>query len=103
MISAAGLGICWRQNAGKIQSASGHWIELGPEGIADIVGFLPDGQIYFVECKKRTGKQREAQKRWQTAVEKMGAIYVLARSGQEAVDGIIAVAGDPAADCCRSH
>lgn len=87
-LSAAGLGICWRQNAGKVQTSKGHWIELGPEGIADIVGILPDGRIYFVECKTRTGRQREAQKRWQKAVEALGAIYVVARSGAQAVDRV---------------
>lgn len=87
-LSAAGLGICWRQNAGKVQTSKGHWIELGPEGIADIVGILPDARIYFVECKTRTGRQREAQKRWQKAVEALGTFYVVARSGQEAVAGI---------------
>lgn len=92
-LSEAGLGICWRQNAGKIQTAKGHWIELGPEGIADVVGFLPGGRAYFVECKRRTSKQREAQKRFQRAVEAMGAVYVVARSGEEAVAGVRSAAG----------
>lgn len=88
MLSEAGMGICWRQNAGKIQSINGYWVKLGPTGIADIVGLLPGGQIYFIECKKRTGKQRKAQIAFQKAVEKMGAIYILARAGQQAVDGL---------------
>lgn len=78
-------GTFWRQNAGKIKSVDGYWIELGPEGIADIVGFLPGGQIVFVECKRRSGKQRESQKNFQEAVEKAGAIYIVARSGDQAV------------------
>lgn len=81
-------GVWWRQNAGKVQTAAGYYIDLGPEGIADIVGFLPGGQIVFVECKRRTGKQRESQKAFQAAVEAAGALYVLARSGPEAVAGV---------------
>lgn len=81
-------GVFWRQNAGKVQTATGHWIELGPDGIADVVGFIPTphgARIIFIETKTRKGKQRESQKRFQSAVEAAGAIYVIARSGAEAV------------------
>lgn len=78
-------GIFWRQNAGKVKTVDGYWVELGPEGIADIVGFLPTGQIVFVECKRRTGKQRDSQKTFQRSAEKAGAIYVVAREGEQAV------------------
>lgn len=86
-------GIFWRQNAGKVKTADGYWVELGPEGIADIVGFLPGGQIVFVECKRRSGKQRESQKNFQRAVERGGAIYVVARTGPQAVEGVRAALG----------
>lgn len=84
-------GFFWRQNAGRIQTAAGHWVELGPEGIADVVGLVPTAhgaRIVFVECKRRTGKQRAAQAAFQAAVEALGAVYVLARSGPEAVAGV---------------
>lgn len=84
-------GIFWRQNAGRIQTAAGHWIDLGPEGIADIVGFIPTpagARVVFVETKTRRGKQRESQERFQAAVERAGGIYVLARSPREAVEGV---------------
>lgn len=84
-------GFFWRQNAGKIQTKAGHWIELGPDGIADIVGMVPTAhgaRIVFVECKKRTGKQRDSQAAFQAAVEALGAVYVVARSGAQAVDGV---------------
>ena len=81
-------GVFWRQNAGKVQTKEGRWIDLGPEGISDIVGFLPGGQIVFIETKTRRGRQRESQKRWQAAVEKAGGIYIVARSGEEAIEKI---------------
>lgn len=84
-------GTAWRQNAGKIQTSTGHWVELGPEGIADIVGVVPTphgARIFFVECKRRRGKQREAQKRFQAAMEAIGVIYVVAETGAQAVDGV---------------
>lgn len=84
-------GFFWRQNAGRVQTAAGHWVDLGPEGIADIVGMVPTphgARMVFVECKRRTGKQRAAQAAFQAAVEALGAVYVLARSGPEAVAGV---------------
>lgn len=84
-------GFFWRQNAGETRTLHGHYIYLGPDGIADIVGLLPWGGvalIVFVECKRRKGKQRETQKAFQAAVEALGAIYVVARTGAEAVEGV---------------
>ena len=78
-------GIFWRQNAGKVQTIDGYWVELGPDGIADIVGFLDGGRAVFVEVKRRTGKQRKTQEAFQRAVTTGGAIYVVARSPEEAV------------------
>lgn len=81
-------GMLWRQNAGEVTTTTGHHVYLGPAGIADRVGFLPGGMIVFVELKKRTGKQRLAQINFQKLVEAQGCIYVVARSGQEMVEGI---------------
>lgn len=94
-------GIAWRMNAGRVQTITGHWVDLGPEGIADVGVFvpcvpidrpdaLPFAVMCFVEVKRRTGKQREAQKRWQEAVERAGGVYVLARSEDQAEAGVIA-------------
>jgi hypothetical protein len=84
-------GFFWRQNAGGVVPRGGGWFEGGPEGISDVVGLVPTphgARIVFVECKTRTGKQRAAQVAWQAAVEALGAIYVVARTGQQAVDGV---------------
>lgn len=94
-------GIAWRQNAGRVQTITGHWVDLGPEGIPDVPLFvpcvpielpdaLPFAVMCFVEVKRRTGKLREAQKRWKEAVERAGGVCVVARSEEQAVDGVIA-------------
>lgn len=85
-------GIFWRQNAGKVQTVDGYWVELGQDGIAGIVGFLPGGQIVFIECKRKTGKQRKTQEGFERAVSAAGAIYVVARSSEDAVSSIRAAA-----------
>jgi hypothetical protein len=84
-------GFFWRQNAGGVVPRGGGWFEGGPEGISDIVGLVPapgGARIVFVECKRRTGKQRAAQVAWQAAVEALGAVYVVARTGAQAVEGV---------------
>ncbi|MGR3315411.1 VRR-NUC domain-containing protein [Roseovarius indicus] len=80
-------GIFWRQNAGRVRSDRGAWVSLGPPGIADIVGVI-DGEAVFVEVKTKTGKQREAQRKFQVAIEKAGGIYLIARSPEEAISGL---------------
>ena len=82
-------GIFWRQNAGQVRSDRGAWISLGPPGISDIVGVI-DGRAVFVEVKTKTGNQRDAQRKWQAAVERAGAIYIIARSPEEALAAISA-------------
>lgn len=84
-------GFFWRQNAGGVVPRGGGWFEGGPEGISDVVGLVPTphgARIIFIECKTRTGKQRLAQKNWQRAVEALGAVYVVARTGAQAVEGV---------------
>ncbi|RDC68082.1 VRR-NUC domain-containing protein [Rhodovulum sp. 12E13] len=80
-------GIFWRQNAGRIRSDRGAWVSLGPPGIADIVGVV-DGRAVFVEVKTKKGRQRKAQAAFQAAAEKAGAVYVVARSPDDAVSAV---------------
>lgn len=55
-------------------------IKLAPAGFADILFIGDGGRVCFIECKTLTGKQREAQKRFQAAVEKLGHKYYVCRS-----------------------
>lgn len=51
-----------------------------PEGTADLMILCDGGKTLFVETKTKTGCQREAQKRFETAIKKLGHTYILARS-----------------------
>lgn len=50
------------------------------EGTADLLVILDCGRVLWIETKTRTGRQREAQKRFQAEVERLGHNYVLARN-----------------------
>lgn len=50
------------------------------EGTADLLVILDGGRVLWIETKTRTGRQREAQKRFQAEVERRGHNYVLARN-----------------------
>lgn len=51
-----------------------------PAGWGDITGCLPCGRFLMVECKAPKGRQSEEQLRHQVRIEKMGGMYILARS-----------------------
>ncbi|WP_296643034.1 VRR-NUC domain-containing protein [Roseinatronobacter sp.] len=77
-------GVFWRQNAGKIRSHTGAWVQLGPVGISDIVGVV-FGKVFFFEVKTKTGRQRKAQAAFENAITKAGGVYAVVRSAEEAV------------------
>lgn len=71
----------WRANVIAARSRTGQVIRAGVPGQADISGILwPNGRRIEIETKSRKGKQREAQRRWQEMIEKMGGLYILART-----------------------
>ena len=71
----------WRQNTGVAKTLDGNrFIRFGVVGCADISGIIKGGIRLEIEVKKRTGKQREAQKAFQRMIESMGGIYIVARS-----------------------
>lgn len=48
------------------------------EGVSDTFYLKPNGLIIWIEFKKeRTGKQSEAQKKWQSVCEELGHHYVI--------------------------
>lgn len=79
-------GVFWRVNVGRAVNQSGAVVRFGLPGQADIAGVLR-GRHIEVEVKTPTGRQSDAQRRWQTAVERAGGRYVLARSVDEALAG----------------
>lgn len=67
----------WRNNTGMVWTGN-HPIRFGLVGSADIIGLLPDGRFLAVECKSKTGKQSDMQKRFQENIEQNNGVYVLA-------------------------
>ena len=54
-----------------------------PEGTSDIICIMPNGKIAWIECKTATGKQREAQIKFQKMVESLGHKYYIMRSVED--------------------
>lgn len=75
--------VVWRAQPLVARARSGRVMHSLPNGHADIAGVLKQssgiGQALFVEAKVST-KQSEPQRVFQTAVEKHGALYILAHS-----------------------
>lgn len=80
----------WRNQAGEVKLASGHWMKLGAAGSPDIVGFLSDGRFLGIEVKTRTGKERVAQAAMRTAVREADGVWIIARSVDEMLRGLVA-------------
>lgn len=57
-------------------------------GVADMLLLVPSGEFHglALEFKTATGRQSDAQKRWQKAIEEQGYKYALVRSTEEAID-----------------
>lgn len=85
----------WRQNCGSFKSMDGKRVVRATsiEGIADIMG-LYRGRAVAIETKTKTGKQLESQKRFQKNFESAGGKYIIARSVDDAVAALSALALD---------
>lgn len=64
-------------------------IKYGIKGETDLQGIVaPFGRSLFIEVKTGGGVLSDEQEIFRAMVEKFGGIYVLARSVQDAVDGV---------------
>lgn len=59
-------------------------------GVADLILFVPNGSHPYlcIEMKTPKGRQSDAQKKWQKAVESVGAKYVICRSLDEFISQV---------------
>lgn len=70
----------------RIMKADGWMPQANPQFGPYVVPGRPDlefyknGMVIFVECKSATGRQSDAQKKYQAKLEHYGMTYVLARS-----------------------
>ena len=73
------MGICaWRH--------SGSW-----PGVADIIGILPTGRLFAVECKSRNYTQSHEQRAFQRQIISNGGIYFIIRQPEHIAIGIYRV------------
>ncbi|MEO5866456.1 MAG: hypothetical protein ABIS14_01390 [Sphingomonas sp.] len=92
----------WRENTGTawqgkkvkydkdvLVLADARPVKFGLEGIADIMGHC-QGHAIAIEMKDSIGRQRTQQKRFEAAWTRDGGIYILARTVQDAVEGVLA-------------
>ena len=72
----------WNHNTGMAQAFdSERIVKYGLEGSADIIGIIaPRGTFLAIEVKTGTGRQSDAQKRFESMIKKYGGIYIVARS-----------------------
>ena len=82
--------LCFRANVGKVKTIDGRWFDTGlPEGFPDLLILGNHGDIYFCECKTRTGKQRNDQIKFQKIVSERGFKYFVARSIKDVEEVIL--------------
>ncbi len=79
--------IVFRANVGKVRMADGRYFDTGlPKGFSDLFGFRPDGRIFFIEVKNKTGKLRPEQEKFIEQMKKRGALAGVARSVEDAME-----------------
>lgn len=79
----------WRNNTGALKDQRGQLITYGLKGSADILGLIaPEGRFLAIEVKSEKGRQSESQAAFGKMVEKMGGIYILARSVEDVYRGL---------------
>lgn len=71
-------------------------MQLAPPGTADILG-TAWGRSVAVECKAARGAQRETQRRWQSAFERAGGVYIVSRDAEKVRADLDAALTIPAA------
>lgn len=72
----------WRMN--NVRSVPGRTFK-GKKGVPDIVGVTQSGKFIGIEVKVGRDEQSDAQRLFQSEVEKRGAIYLLARKLDDVV------------------
>lgn len=82
--------MCFRANVGTVRTIDGRMFTTGlPEGFPDLFALPGNGQIIFIECKTRKGKQRDAQKTFERVMKSRGYKYIVARSVEDLENGEI--------------
>lgn len=78
--------VFFRRNVGGAR-IDNQLVRFGLPGQADVAGIV-NGRAVEVEVKAPGRYQTKEQRAWQAAVERAGGLYVLARSAQDAIEGL---------------
>lgn len=79
----------WRINNGTFLTPDmNRVVQVGLPGAADLSGIINGGRRLEIECKSKTGKQRKEQVAFERMINRLGGIYVLARSVKDVEDAI---------------
>lgn len=79
--------VIFRVNVGRFKLPSGKWFSTGvPKGFSDLVGFRPDGKIFFLEVKVKPNIPTTEQLKFIEDMKNSGAIAGVAWSVSEAID-----------------
>lgn len=81
------LGRFWSQPTG-VAYRDGRFVRYGFLGSADITGVLKGGYRVEIEVKTGKAKQQENQKIFEKNMKMWGAIYLVVRSVQDALDSL---------------
>lgn len=76
-----------RVNAGRFQGWNGGAVKGAAPGTSDLV-LCVAGNFLALEVKTDTGRQSDAQHRFQSAVEARGGVYRVVRSSSEAIAAV---------------
>lgn len=84
-LALAGI-LAWPNNTGAIKY-EGRFLRYGKKGSGDIIAVLPpSGRHAEIEAKTGNATQRKEQKTHQRIVEKMGGLYIVARSPEDMLE-----------------
>lgn len=73
----------WRQNSGKVNIGK-RWLNLGNEGMSDILGFHRlTGRFIAIECKQQGERITDKQRDFLDTVERAGGIALIAYSVED--------------------
>ena len=80
-------------NAGKRSAGAGARLraEGMTRGVADLCVLLPGGQTLWIECKTVHGRQSDEQMGFAARCGRLGHVYVVVRSIEEALDTLRAM------------
>jgi hypothetical protein len=78
------VGFVWRQTSGTFRDGE-RWIQAGPKGMPDVIGFLRGGRAFFIEVKRPGERPDDRQRERLEHFARMGAISGWATCKEQAL------------------